>query len=29
LEILQRKSLDAPEGWIQKSDGSVSTNPHE
>ena len=29
LEILQRKNQDAPEGWIQKSDGSVSTNPHE
>jgi L-2-hydroxycarboxylate dehydrogenase (NAD+) len=29
LEILQRKDKDAPEGWIQTSDGSVSTNPHE
>lgn len=29
LEILQRKNQDAPEGWIQKSDGTVSTNPHE
>ncbi len=29
LEILQRKNKDAPEGWIQKKDGSVSTNPHE
>lgn len=29
LEILQRKSQDAPVGWIQKKDGSPSTNPHE
>jgi LDH2 family malate/lactate/ureidoglycolate dehydrogenase len=29
LEILQRKNLDAPQGWIQKKDGSVSTNPNE
>jgi len=29
LEILQRKNKEAPEGWIQKKDGSVSTNPHE
>src|SRR6478609_5550524 len=29
LEILQRKDKDAPEGWIQKQDGSSSTNPHE
>jgi LDH2 family malate/lactate/ureidoglycolate dehydrogenase len=29
LEILQRKNKDAPEGWIQKKDGSSSTNPHE
>ncbi|MBT1702116.1 Ldh family oxidoreductase [Chryseosolibacter indicus] len=29
LEILQRKNKDAPEGWIQKKDGSASTNPHE
>ena len=29
LEILQRKNKDAPEGWIQKKDGSVSTNPNE
>lgn len=29
LEILQRKNLDAPEGWIQKKDGSISTNPNE
>ncbi len=29
LEILQRKNQEAPEGWIQKKDGSVSTNPNE
>ena len=29
LEILQRKNKDAPEGWIQKKDGSSSTNPNE
>jgi len=29
LEILQRKNLEAPEGWIQKKDGSISTNPNE
>jgi LDH2 family malate/lactate/ureidoglycolate dehydrogenase len=29
LEILQRKNLDAPIGWIQKKDGSASTNPDE
>ena len=29
LEILQRKNLHAPEGWIQDKDGNVSTNPHE
>jgi L-2-hydroxycarboxylate dehydrogenase (NAD+) len=29
LEILQRKNQDAPVGWIQKKDGSTSTNPHE
>lgn len=29
LEILQRKNADAPPGWIQKKDGSTSTNPHE
>jgi L-2-hydroxycarboxylate dehydrogenase (NAD+) len=29
LEILQRKNQDAPEGWIQKKDGSISTNPNE
>jgi L-2-hydroxycarboxylate dehydrogenase (NAD+) len=29
LEILQRKSLHAPTGWIQDKDGNPSTNPHE
>ena len=29
LEILQRKSLAAPTGWIQDKDGHNSTNPHE
>ena len=29
LEILQRKSEDAPLGWIQDKDGNASTNPHE
>ncbi|MFM2361947.1 MAG: hypothetical protein RLZZ316_849 [Bacteroidota bacterium] len=29
LEILQRKSLEAPQGWIQDKDGNPSTNPHE
>jgi L-2-hydroxycarboxylate dehydrogenase (NAD+) len=29
LEILQRKNQNAPEGWIQKKDGSASTNPNE
>jgi L-2-hydroxycarboxylate dehydrogenase (NAD+) len=29
LEILQRKNLEAPEGWIQDKDGNKSTNPHE
>jgi L-2-hydroxycarboxylate dehydrogenase (NAD+) len=29
LEILQRKNLNAPFGWIQKNDGSPSDNPHE
>lgn len=29
LEILQRKSEHAPEGWIQDKDGNISTNPHE
>jgi LDH2 family malate/lactate/ureidoglycolate dehydrogenase len=29
LEILQRKNLSAPEGWIQDREGSISTDPHE
>lgn len=29
LEILQRKNLVAPEGWIQDKQGHSSTNPHE
>ncbi len=29
LEILQRKNVDAPYGWIQKKDGEPSSNPHE
>lgn len=29
LEILQRKNLEAPTGWIQDKDGNVSTNPSE
>jgi L-2-hydroxycarboxylate dehydrogenase (NAD+) len=29
LEILQRKNEDAPLGWIQKKDGSPSSNAHE
>lgn len=29
LEILQRKNQEAPVGWIQKKDGSPSTNAHE
>src|SRR4051812_23673756 len=29
LEILQRKDQEAPVGWIQKKNGSPSTNPHE
>lgn len=29
LEILQRKNQEAPLGWIQKKNGSASTNPHE
>ena len=28
LEILQRKGLDAPIGWIQKKDGQPTTDPH-
>ena len=29
LEILQRKELPAPSGWIQDANGNSSTNPHE
>ncbi|MEP6750614.1 MAG: Ldh family oxidoreductase [Bacteroidota bacterium] len=29
LEILQRKNLHAPSGWVQDKDGNTSTNPHE
>lgn len=29
LEILQRKNLEAPQGWIQDKDGNSSTNAHE
>lgn len=29
LEILQRKNLPAPEGWIQDKEGRMSTNQHE
>jgi len=29
LEILQRKSQQAPTGWIQDKKGKISTNPHE
>jgi LDH2 family malate/lactate/ureidoglycolate dehydrogenase len=29
LEILQRKNLDAPPGWIQKKNGDPSTNANE
>lgn len=29
LEILQRKNEEAPIGWIQKKDGSPTTNAHE
>jgi len=29
LEILQRKSKEAPQGWIQDKEGKSSTNPHE
>jgi LDH2 family malate/lactate/ureidoglycolate dehydrogenase len=29
LEILQRKNLEAPVGWIQTKDGKNSTNAHE
>ena len=29
LELLQRKNMEAPIGWIQKMNGEPSTNPHE
>lgn len=29
LEILQRKNMEAPTGWIQRKDGGISTNAHE
>ena len=29
LEILQRKGMDAPLGWIQNKEGNASVNPHE
>jgi len=29
LEILQRKNLGAPTGWIQNATGQASVNPHE
>jgi L-2-hydroxycarboxylate dehydrogenase (NAD+) len=29
LEMLQRKNLEAPPGWIQDKKGNMSTNPHE
>jgi L-2-hydroxycarboxylate dehydrogenase (NAD+) len=29
LEILQRKNLEAPTGWVQDAEGNPSTNPHE
>lgn len=29
LEILQRKNMKAPSGWIQDKHGAASTNPHE
>jgi L-2-hydroxycarboxylate dehydrogenase (NAD+) len=29
LEILQRKNVDAPLGWIQKKNGDPSSNPNE
>ena len=29
LEILQRKNIAAPQGWIQDKDGNISTNQHE
>jgi L-2-hydroxycarboxylate dehydrogenase (NAD+) len=29
LEILQRKNIPAPHGWIQDKEGNISTNQHE
>lgn len=29
LEMLQRKSQQAPQGWIQDKEGAASTDPHE
>jgi len=29
LEILQRKNLQTPDGWIQDKDGNTSNDPHE
>lgn len=29
LQILQRKDLPAPHGWVQDAEGKPSTNPHE
>jgi LDH2 family malate/lactate/ureidoglycolate dehydrogenase len=29
LEILQRKNLPAPDGWIQDKNGDISNDPHE
>jgi LDH2 family malate/lactate/ureidoglycolate dehydrogenase len=29
LEILQRKNMEAPSGWIQDKDGNPSIDPHE
>jgi LDH2 family malate/lactate/ureidoglycolate dehydrogenase len=29
LEILQRKNMPAPHGWIQDKEGNISTNQHE
>lgn len=28
LEILQRKSMDTPDGWVQDKEGNPSTDPH-
>jgi len=29
IEILQRKNLETPSGWVQDKDGHASTDPHE